>query len=328
MKPAKNRGLTLTQVITGYLLEASARRLSPHTVADYTNSFRKLQIFQAADTIFSEITADDIRRFLADLSTPREPAGIARRPAKPLSEKQILNIHTGLSALWTWAVAEGYADTHILREIQRPRPQRPAIVPLSQVDVKAILEQIDKSRGFQRAGQRIADYQRPTALRDRCIVLLMLDTGVRASELCGLQLRHVDLKNRSITVLGKGNKERALPFGPSCGKSLFRYISLERKEARVNDPLFLATGGAPLDRGNLLKLLQRLGQRAGVPDVHPHRFRHTFAIEYLRNGGNTRALQEALGHETLEMLRVYTRIAEADLRNAHNLASPVEHWRL
>lgn len=329
MKTTKRNRLTLSQVITGYLLEATARRLSPHTIADYTNSFRKLQTFLSTDVPFSDITADDIRRCLADLATvPRAPAGCAARAAKIVSPKQLLNIHTGLSALWTWAVAEGYAPRHILREIERPRPQRPVITGFTKTDITAILEQADKSRAFNRPGQRITDYQRPTALRDRAIILLLLDTGIRASELCGLQLRHVDLKNRAITVLGKGNKERRLPFGPSCGKILFRYIAQDRKDAAVNEPLFVVGDDRPLDRGWLLKLLQRLGERAGVHDCHPHRFRHTFAIEYLRNGGNTRALQEALGHETLEMIRTYTRIAEADLANAHQVASPVEHWRL
>jgi integrase/recombinase XerD len=287
-----------------------------------------LQKFLETDATFSEITADTIRHFLASLATPRAPGGCAARPAKPLSEKQVLNIHTGLSALWTWAVTEGFAPTHILREVERPKPNRPVIVPLSQDDVKAILTEIDKSRSFRRPGQRIADYQRPSALRDRCIILLLLDTGVRASELCGLQIRHVDLRNGAITVHGKGNKDRHLPIGPLCQKALFKYISTHRAGAAVNEALFLVAGGEPMDRHNLGKLLLRLGERAGVHDVHPHRFRHTFAIEYLRNGGNTRALQEALGHETLDMIRTYTRIAEADLLRAHKIASPVEHWRL
>lgn len=320
--------LTLSGAIQGYMLDAAARRLSPHTIADYQNSFRKLQAF-IGDPPLAGITADDVRLFLADLaSTPRAAGGCAPRPVKPPSEKQVLNIHTGLSALWTWAVTEGYAPKHILHEIRRPKPKRPAIVPLTQGDVKALLDVVERSIGFSRPGQRPSDYARPTGARDRAMILLLLDTGVRASELCGLQLRSLDLKNKAITVLGKGNKERHLPFGPLTGKALFQYVSAERREASANEKVFVTDDGRELTRDWLLKLLQRLGNRAGVVDVHPHRFRHTYAIEYLRNGGNTRSLQESLGHETLDMIRTYTAVAEADLANAHRTASPVEKWRL
>jgi integrase len=83
-----------------------------------------------------------------------------------------------------------------------------------------------------------------------------------------------------------------------------------------------------MDRHALLKLIHRLAQVAGVQDAHPHKFRHTFAIEYLRNRGNERTLQDMLGHESLEMLRTYTRIAQVDMINGHQFASPVENWRL
>jgi integrase len=78
----------------------------------------------------------------------------------------------------------------------------------------------------------------------------------------------------------------------------------------------------------LLKLIYRLAEVAGVPDLHPHKFRHTFAIQYLRNGGYERTLQDVPGHESIDMLRTYTRIAQVGIVNGHQLASPVENWRL
>jgi site-specific recombinase XerD len=118
--------------IEGFLLEKQARHLSPHTVADYTNAFRKLQAYLGTDVVFAGITAGQIRGFLGDLATPRAPNGAARRPVKGLSNKTILNIHTALSALWTWAVSEGIVAQHILRQIPRPKPEKRAITPFSE----------------------------------------------------------------------------------------------------------------------------------------------------------------------------------------------------
>ena len=122
-----------------------AQHLSPHTVADYTNAFRKLQAYLVADVPFASITAAQVKGFLGDLATPRAPAGAAKRPAKGLSNKTILNIHTGLSALWTWAVAEGIVTQHLLRQIPRPRPEKRAITPFSEEDIKTLLANGERS---------------------------------------------------------------------------------------------------------------------------------------------------------------------------------------
>jgi site-specific recombinase XerD len=98
------KSLTLSTAIDGFLLDLAARRLSPHTVADYTNSLRKLQAFLVGDPELESITADQLRQFMADLETPRRPAGVTQRPLRGLSKKQCLNIHTGLSAFYTWAL--------------------------------------------------------------------------------------------------------------------------------------------------------------------------------------------------------------------------------
>jgi site-specific recombinase XerD len=159
-------------------------------------------------------------------------------------------------------------------------------------------------------------------------LLLLIDTGMRASELCGLELRRVDLRNGVVEVFGKGSKERSLPIGPRTKAALSKHILENRTNARVNEPVFLTREGEPMDRHALLKMVYRLAEVAGVQDAHPHRFRHTFAIQYLRNGGNERTLQDVLGHESLDMLRTCTRIAQVDMINGHQLASPVENWRL
>jgi len=320
--------LTLSQCIQGFLLDKRAQRLSPHTIADYSNAYRKLAAWLDADPPLAGITADQIRAFLAELGTVPQPMpGVAARPPRPLSKKTILNIHTALSALWTWCCNEGIADRHIIRDIPRPKPEKRAIQPFSRAQIRDLLNACDRSRLYGRPGKRPSDHGRPTAQRDRAILYLLLDTGLRASELCGLHGYHVDLKSQHVQVFGKGSKERVLPISPRTAKALWKYLASD-PERREGDPLFTSRGGAPLTASALLQMIRRLGDRAGVPGCHPHRFRHTFAISFLRNGGNVYALQAMLGHSSLDMVRRYLALAQTDVDQAHRTASPVANWRL
>jgi integrase/recombinase XerD len=330
-----NTEITLSQAFEGYLLDARARQLSPKTILDYTNAFRHFSNYIGAPPL-NDITADDIRQFLAHLGSRRVvPAGVASRPPRVLSNKSILNIHVALSALWTWAIKEGFATEHVVRAVTPPKPEKPAIEPFSKSDVEAMLAVCKQSEPYTRPGKRECSNTRPTAERDRAIILLLLDTGARASEICanprlktpGLQIQDVDHRNLTIRVMGKGDKERIVPISARTSKALWRYL-LSRPDAVPTEYVFTNQRGGPLTSSGLLQLIRRLGQRAGISNAHPHRFRHTFAINFLRNGGNSLELQRLLGHSTLEMVKRYVALAQVDLENAHRRASPVTNWRL
>jgi site-specific recombinase XerD len=322
------KNLSLSQAIAGFALELDARRLSPYTIADYSRSLRRLQEF-LGDPPFAEISAEDIRRFMSSLSSEPQPQhGAAIVAPIVLSNKSLLNIHTGLGALWTWAVHEGITQRHVVHEVARPKPEEPAIVPFTQDDLQRLLAACERTAGYTRPGKRLCDNKRRTALRDRALLLLLLDTGIRASELAGMKVRDVDVRNRRITVTGKGRKSRMLPISPETAKAIWKYLTTERADDRMSDPLFVADTGEPVTRLTLLAFLKRLGKRAGVPNVHPHRFRHTFAVQFLRNGGNAFELQMALGHTSLGATQTYMHLAQADLEKKHREASPVAGWRL
>jgi len=307
-----NDQITFSQAIDGYLLYAAARRLSPHTIADYTNTFRKFHTFLEDDPPLNLITCDHIQRFLASRS---------------VSNKTILNYHTGLSALWTWAEKERLVIENIVRLVDRPRPEKRDIIPLTQNDVRALLANLEKTSLYQRPGKRPSSHSLPCAERNRAIILLLLDTGVRSSELCQLTHQNLDAKNARIKVMGKGAKERSLPISPRTAQAIWRY-TIQRPDPQPSETIFLNQHLQPLNRDRLLKLLYIIGNRAQVKNVHPHRFRHTFAINYLRNGGDPWSLQRMLGHETMEMVSRYLSIAQSDLDASHRRASPVDHWRL
>jgi len=311
--------LNLSDAIEGYTL-ASEIILAKTTRNNYAGTFRIFQEFLEDDPPLTDLTPRDVERFLGSLGD--------------VSESTIRTRHIHLAALWTWLVEQGFTETHIVHTVKVPGPKRADIVPYTQLDIVGMLSVLDKSKSYTRPGKRESAHSLPNSIRNRAIILLLLDTGVRATELCKLRLRHADMKNRRIEVEnGKGNKDRTIPFSARTGQSLWRYLTT-RKEATVGDPLFLTDEGNPYDRHSLRKLLVGIGKRAGVSTaVGAHRFRHTFAVSFLRNGiaqggPNPWALQEMLGHSDMQTVKIYLRIAQADVDTAHRSASPVENWRL
>jgi integrase/recombinase XerD len=307
------KSVTLSQAIEGYTIHAYARRLSVNTVVSYEWAFRRLESVVGRDKALASITTKEIRSFLASMSD--------------LSNKSVLNAHVALSALWTWGVGERIVPANIIREVRPPKAEIRDVIPFDKKDVQAMLTACDRSKPYVRPGKRSCDNKRPTALRDRAIVMLLLDTGIRAAELCGLTVRDADLANHRVVVMGKGRKERHIPVSSRTEQAIWRYKA-QRGELRAGDPLFLSSPGTPMDRSGLYRMVSRLGERAGVAEAYPHRFRHTFAINFLRNGGNVFALQRILGHESLEMVKRYLSLAQMDLDKAHQDASPVANWLL
>lgn len=303
----------LSKTIEGYILSLGARRLSPNTIEDYSRTLAKFTSFLKDDLPVGEITQRHVESFLA--SHPQ------------LSNKTLLNYYVGLSSFWTWLVAEELTSIHIVRKLKPPKMERKEVVPFTETEVKAILSALNRSKIYRRDGRNV-DHALGSFERNRAILLLLLDTGIRASELCDLKVEDVDNRNHRIFVRhGKGMKERMLPFSPRTGQMIWRYLA-SRKDTRPEDPLFLSKLDHTMDRRKLSEMFRKIGIRAGVPNVHPHRFRHTFAIQYLRNGGNVYTLQAMLGHSTLESVRIYLKIAQVDLDQMHRRASPVDGWRL
>lgn len=303
----------LSQAVEGFFITARSRRLAAGTLRDYDTTLRRFEQFLGADPPMVSITADDVREFLSSLDG--------------LSAKTILNYHVGLSALWTWALSEALVERNVVRAVRPPRPEIREVAPYSERDVKALLGACERSTAYGRPGKKRCDNSRPTALRDRAIILLLIDTGLRASELCELRCSHLDLKNYRLRVLGKGRKERILHVSASTAKALWRYHA-SREDLSDTSYVFAARDGTPLNRNNLRRGLQIIGARAGVKDITVHRFRHTFAIMFLRNGGTVFALQRLLGHSSLDMVERYVAIAQTDIERAHKEASPVANWTL
>ena len=200
-------------------------------------------------------------------------------------------------------------------KVKIPRPPNKVMATFSEAQLAQLLGAID-------AGTT-AGY------RDLVLILMLLDTGLRISELTSLRLENLFLQDGLIKVTGKGNRERVVPIGRQVAKHLLRYIARYRPHPampRISQVL-LTADGRPLNKDRAEKIMRRYGQKAGLMGlrVSPHTLRHTAAVSFLRNGGDVFSLQRMLGHSSLEMTRHYCNLADVDVKRAHSLASSVDN---
>ncbi len=325
----EQRSLTVTKAFDKMIFERRSD-LSPHTIKDYIVTGKHVLRYFECDPVIVDLDRDDWIGFLNHLvDHVNIPNGIAPRPARPLSTKTRRNIHTNLSALYTWLVKIDQVEKNIIRTIDRPgSKEAPRIVPLTHDEIAALTEACDYTARWRTMDTAS---ERHTARRDRLILKVLVDTGIRAQELCDILIKHVSLAQKSIIIPhGKGDKFRVVHFGSRTSKLLWEDLDDRKASMKPTDYLFAVDDEhhRPLSRDSLRRLVQRLGERAGVANVHPHRFRHTFATEYLRNGGQMLALKDLLGQSDCEMVEHYAHFVQADVKRDHQSASPVDNWKM
>lgn len=174
------------------------------------------------------------------------------------------------------------------------------------------------------------DVSAPRGHRDRTILEVLYSTGIRASELCGIRLRDVDLANGMVKVTGKGNKQRMVPLGRTARRFMETHLRAVRAflvEPESGDAVFLDDWGTPMRRHTLLKLVHRRFDGTAEFPVTPHTFRRSCATEMIRAGANLYHVKELLGHETLDTVRHYAKLTVEDLRKTHAKCHPRERDR-
>ncbi|MFP6649072.1 MAG: tyrosine-type recombinase/integrase, partial [Pirellulaceae bacterium] len=281
-----------------------------------TGSVRLFQKFLDRDPDLSSVTRNDLRKFILDLQ--QRPAwqghptihGSTRR----VSKTAINTYARGIRAFFATLEREEFIAPHDIAKARVPKAPIKQIVPFTESELKAIFGAIG-TKG-------------PLSARNRAMALLLLDPGLRVSEACGLSDDDVDLSEMQITVTGKGGRDRLLPLSRWATKALLVYKVKARPEPLGCDNFFLTKEGIPVSPSAVEQMLTRVGNRTGVRGVTPHRFRHSFALLFLRNGGDSFHLQRLLGHSTLEMTRRYTRLADVDIKEAHRKFSPSDRLRL
>lgn len=234
-----------------------------------------------------------------------------RRFAREVSPRTVKTYWNHLSTFFQWLVREAVLDVNPFAGLEPPLCPAHQVRPFTPCEVRAILQAAKESRN---------------APRDVAIVRFLFDTGIRVSELCALRRSDVDLRQNFAEVLGKGRKKRVVSLGLKLTREIYQYLATQVIEG--DGPLFTAdksgSAGNALTRGGVLQIIKRLCRRAGVsgPRCSPHTFRHIFAVEFLRAGGNVFTLKEILGHSSLHMTNRYVALAQADIAAQHRRFSP------
>ena len=312
----------LGNLIEGYQLCARSEGKSENTVELTTRTVRYLRNFlihSGLPTNVGLIGVNEIRGFILHL---KEAQRFERHPYIKSHDRKLTG-HTincylrSISAFWSWLLKEKFISDNPFARVKIPKAPKKVITPFTEEQIQSLLQAIDTST--------------TTGLRNYAMVLAFLDTGMRLGELNGLKMNDVDLRNRTLKVFGKGAKERRLPIGKRLLAALWKY-QLHRPQPATGaiDSFFLTRDGWPLTKSRVETIMKNLGKKADLQGVRcsPHTFRHTFCIQFLRNGANLFTLQQMTGHSSLEVLRGYVALAESDVRVAHQKFSPVDNLNL
>ncbi|MCI0687412.1 MAG: tyrosine-type recombinase/integrase [Sporichthyaceae bacterium] len=251
---------------------------SPRTIQSYVEAAGLLADFTGGKT-YTEITRTEIQEFLTDQLDRHKATSAAVR-------------FRSLRRLFNWMLDEELIERSPMAGLSEPHiPEQP--VPILASDELAALIKVTTGKGFE---QR----------RDQAIIRLFLDTGIRLGEMAGLTVNAVDLDTHDVIhVMGKGGRGRAVPFGGRTGTALDRYLRERAKERHAKLPaLWIGIRGAMTESG-IAQMLRRRAAEAGIEDLHPHRFRHTFAHAWKLAGGNEDDLMRLTGWRSRAMLGRY-----------------------
>jgi site-specific recombinase XerD len=315
-------GRSLKSLVNGFVLTKQTEGKSPRTVEFYSENLKRF-LWYASRQVWSDdirmLTEWHIREFLGYLVNEKSRWGVEGNGSESCrvraSHTTVHHYFVVLANFFNWVVREGFVAESPTAKIKVARPETRVVKPYTQEEIRRVIAVCDR------------DYEgnaRFLGSRNKAIILVLLDSGVRLSELIGMTMEDVNASNGNIRVMGKGSKERVVRIGKVAQKALWRY--LVHRPGNGVDQLWLSEEKRPLSCGGVQCLIRRLKERAGINGSGSvHRFRHTFALNFLRVDKNVFNLQYLLGHSELEMVRRYTAtLGMEDALKAHEKASPVD----
>lgn len=285
-----------------FLLNMSGR--SPHTVRAYCADVERLFQVMAANDCESlgDLTLSVLRIWLASEFETHSPATTARRVAS-------------VRAFTAWAVKTKKIESDVGLMLVPPKAKKSLPHYLTTDQVNEILT----------VASVASDDDSPIGIRNLAIIETLYATGIRVSELVGLDVLDLNFTDLTLRVTGKGNKQRVVPFGIPAKEALERWLEAGRPEIIKdnNSALFLGTRGKRIDQRVVREMIYEvLGHLSDAPLMGPHGLRHTAATHLVEGGADLRTVQELLGHASLATTQVYTHVSAARLKSAYEQAHP------
>lgn len=294
-------GATLEGQLRIFLLGCQVNNLSLRSIQDYSQKIGFFVDFCRSQGITTpaEVNTNHIRLFLVGIQQYCKPASVKA-------------YYGSVNRFFNWLVEEGALELNPMGRMHPPRVPKQLIKPFRRQDIADLLALCDNSF---------------LGLRNRAIILTFLDTGLRLTELAGIQFQDMDLEREIIRVMGKGAKERVVRIGKETQKAVLRYL-LQRSDSLLC--LWVTEERRPMKARGVQVMIRRLGQRAGLKNVRcsPHTFRHTFGTAALELGADLREVQSILGHSTLTMtLKYVATVGSEQAVKRHKQFSPVDNMK-
>ncbi|MFM9376349.1 tyrosine recombinase XerC [Gordonia sp. VNK21] len=275
---------------------------SEHTVRAYTGDVKGLIAFAGARAVP-----------VGDIDLPLLRAWLAEHTRRGAARTTVARQVSSAKTFCAWAARESVLPADPALRLQAPKAHR--VLP-------TVLDADEADRAVTAAAGDEPD--EPVALRDRLILELLYSCGIRVGELCGLDCGDVDADRRVLRVVGKGDKQRSVPYGPPAARALQDWLTRGRPElatAASGEALLLGVRGGRLDQRMARTVVHRATGEAGT-SIGPHGLRHSAATHLLEGGADLRVVQELLGHSSLATTQLYTHVSVERLRKAHEQAHP------
>ncbi len=320
--------VTLADMIDKYLRDHEGGNHSNKTLewhATALNLLRRYLEEEKGITRIEEVSASDISAWFAYL---RKTPGAHK---KVRCERTIQTYARSARAFFRWLMRRGTLDDNPFDQVVFPKVGRPLIKTIEPEEFELLLQACTPPHESGMLVER-------AIARNRAILWLFYDTGIRVSELCRLRMDHLDRKRGVLTVMGKGSKERRIALGNNCLRQMLHYLDRHRPDEEElaewgsagEDHLFLSETRMPLTKNGVEMLFKRLKERAGITGkrISPHILRHTFAMNYLIKSNDPFSLQELLGHEDLTTVLTYIHMNDTVLHEQKRKYSPGDHISL
>lgn len=308
--------MRLSQAVNDLVTAAIADGRSRRTVGDYQQKLQPLVDF-LDDKPIEEVTTSDLRSYAAHLrtrSTRYDSHPNRNKLEGGLAQASVAGYLRVLRRLFRFAEAEGWIRENPAKAIRIPKPKRGEPKAISTQDFSSLLQAVQGDTVNER--------------RNRAMLLLLADSAARVGGLVRIRLADLDLEQRTVYLVEKGEKGRYAFFSPLTGEAIKAWLAV--RPAGVSDYLFVNLGaryGEPMSTQTVSEVLRRLKEKVGIQGaINPHSFRHGFAREFLKNGGNLASLADIMGHSDISVTwQAYAVFTVDELKAAHSRYSPVAH---